>query len=245
VAAAINSGAGGGSFVSFPTLVFLGVPPISANATNSVAMWIGGAGSIGAYRDMLGSPTRRLLIMLAVCVLGGAAGALLLLHTPQHAFDVIVPWLLLFATVLFACGPILKKLRERDRAKGEDLTEPPIFALLPVFVVAVYGGYFGGGQGFLLLAMFALVGIANVQRANALKIVFSFVNNGVSTIPFVVAGVLEWDVAAVMCVSAVLGGYYGGKVVRKLPGEPLRWGIVTLGIVLTVLFFVRAHYATA
>ncbi len=237
VAAAINSAAGGGSFVSFPTLVFLGVPPIGANATNSVAMWVGGAGSIGGYRDLLEHPSARTRAALLTCLLGGVAGGLLLLRTPAKAFSAAIPWLLLFATLLFALGPLLLKLRG---GRGGAVREIPYAGLVPLFFVSVYGGFFGGGQGFLLLALFVLLGFADLQRANALKIVLSFVNNGVPLIPFVLARVVTWDAAAAMCGGALVGGYYGAKVVRRIPPEPLRWTIVALGAVMTVVFFRRA-----
>ena len=236
--AAVNSAAGGGSFISFPTLVFLGVPPITANATNSVAMWLGGAGSIGGYRDLLEHPTVRVRWMLAVCVLGGVTGALLLLRTPPAAFSAIIPWLLLFSTLLFAAGPLIRRLT--GGADADDVREPPYWALVPLFFCSVYGGFFGGGQGFLLLALFALTGMRDIHRANALKIVCSFVNNGVPLVPFILARALEWDAALAMCVGALVGGYYGARVVRRIPPEPLRWGIVALGAVMTVVFFRRA-----
>ena len=235
VAAAINSAAGGGSFVSFPALVFLGVPPIGANATNAVAMWVGGAGSIGGYRDLLEHPSPKTRAALATCLVGGVAGGLLLLRTPPQAFSAIIPWLLLFSTVLFALGPLLLRLR----GGGEPVREIPYAGLVPLFFVSVYGGFFGGGQGFLLLALFTLLGFTDLQRANALKIVLSFVNNGVPLIPFVIARALTWDAAGAMCVGALAGGYYGAKLVRRVPPEPLRWFIVGLGAVMTVVFFRR------
>lgn len=235
VAAAINSAAGGGSFVSFPTLVFLGVPPIGANATNSVAMWVGGAGSIGGYRDLLERPTARTRAALLTCLLGGVTGGLLLLRTPAKTFSASIPWLLLFSTLLFVLGPLLLKLGGRSRA----VDEIPYGGLLPLFFVSVYGGFFGGGQGFLLLALFVLLGFTDLQRANALKIVLSFVNNGVPLIPFVIARAVTWDAAGAMCAGALVGGYYGAKLVRRIPPEPLRWTIVALGAVMTVVFFRR------
>jgi uncharacterized membrane protein YfcA len=235
VAAAINSAAGGGSFVSFPTLVFLGVPPIGANATNSVAMWVGGAGSIGGYRDLLEHPSAQTRAALLTCLLGGVTGGLLLLHTPAKTFSAAIPWLLLFSTLLFALGPLLLRLGGRSRA----VRELPYAGLLPLFFVSVYGGFFGGGQGFLLLALFVLLGFTDLQRANALKIVLSFVNNGVPLIPFVIARAVTWDAAAAMCAGALVGGYYGAKLVRRIPPAPLRWTIVALGAVMTVVFFRR------
>jgi uncharacterized membrane protein YfcA len=237
VAAAVNSAAGGGSFISFPTLVFLGVPPIAANATNTAAMWIGQAGSIRGFREDMVRPTRRFVAVMAASALGGIAGALLLLHTPAHAFNVIIPWLLLFATLVFALSPAILKLR--GHAGGvEDVSW---WSVLPLFVVAVYGGYFGGGQGLVLLAYFALIGMTDLRRMNALKSVLAFINNGVPVIPFAFAHALAWDVAAAMCAGAILGGYYGARIVRRVPPRAMRVAIVTLGAATTVAFFLRAR----
>jgi hypothetical protein len=237
VAGAINSAAGGGSFISIPTLVFLGMPPIAANATNTAAMWIGQAGSIRGFREDMVRPTPRFIAGMIVSALGGIAGALLLLHTPVHAFNVIIPWLLLFATLVFALSPAILKLRKL--AGGAD--DVSWASTLPLFVVAVYGGYFGGGQGLVLLAYFALIGMTDLRKMNALKSVLAFINNGVPVIPFVFAHVLEWDVAVAMCAGATLGGYYGARLVRRVPPLAMRIAIVTIGALTSVAFFLRSH----
>ena len=237
VAGAINSAAGGGSFISFPTLVFLGMPPIAANATNTAAMWLGQAGSIRGFREDMARPTRRFLAAMIVSALGGVVGALLLLHTPVRAFNAIIPWLLLFATLVFALSPLILKLRKH--AGGvEDVSWS---STVPLFFVAVYGGYFGGGQGLVLLAYFALIGMTHFGKMNALKSVLAFINNGVPVIPFVIAGALAWDVAAVMCAGAILGGYYGARIVRRVPPLVMRSIIVAVGAATTVAFFLRSH----
>jgi hypothetical protein len=235
VAGAINSAAGGGSFISFPTLVFLGVPPISANATNTTAMWIGNVGSIRGFREDMTRPTPRFVAAMIASVLGGITGALLLLHTPLHAFNAIIPWLLLFATLAFAASPWILRITEHPGG-AEDVRWSSI---LPLFVVAVYGGFFGGGQGLVLLAYFALIGMTDVRRMNALKSVLAFINNGVPVIPFALAGALEWDVAAAMCAGAILGGYYGARLVRRIPPRIMRIAIVAAGAATTAVFFLR------
>jgi hypothetical protein len=237
VAAAINSAAGGGSFVSFPTLVFLGVPPIPANATNTTAMWIGQAGSIHGFRDSMLRPTPRFIAAMAVSVIGGILGAVILLHTPQHAFNIIIPWLLLFATIMFAISPWVLKLANNPGG----VTDVSWWSTLPLFVVALYGGFFGGGQGIVLLAYFALIGMTDLPKMNALKSVLAFINNGVPVIPFVIAGAITWDVAAAMCAGAIAGGYYGARLTRRLPPEAMRSAIVVLGFIASAAFFWRAR----
>ena len=237
VAAAINSAAGGGSFISFPTLVFLGMSPITANATNTAAMWIGQAGSIRGFKDDMARPTPRFIVAMIVSGIGGIAGALLLLHTPIHAFNAIIPWLLLFATLVFALSPAILKLAKRS-GEVEDVAW---WHSIVLFVIAIYGGYFGGGQGLVMLAFFALIGMTNLRKMNALKSVLAFINNGVPVIPFVFAHALAWDVAIVMCICATIGGYYGAVIVKRVPPRIMRIAIVTIGAATTVAFFARTR----
>jgi uncharacterized membrane protein YfcA len=235
VAGAINSAAGGGSFISFPTLVFLGVPPITANATNTTAMWLGNVGTIRGFREDITRPTRRFLAAMVASVAGGVAGGLLLLHTPVQAFNAIIPWLLLFATVLFAISPAILKLANHPGG----VEDVPWSSIPPLFAVAVYGGFFGGGQGLVLLAYFALIGMTDLRKMNALKSVLAFINNGVPVIPFVLARALAWDAAIAMSVGAVLGGYFGARLVRRVPPRAMRIAIVAVGAATTLAFFVR------
>ena len=235
VAAAINSAAGGGSFISFPTLVFLGMPPIAANATNTAAMWIGQVGSIHGFRDDMTKPTPRFLVAMLVSALGGIAGALLLLDTPVRAFNAVIPWLLLFATLVFALAPALLKLARRTT----NVDDIDWWHCAVLFVIAIYGGYFGGGQGLVILAFFALIGMTDLRKMNALKSVLAFINNGVPVIPFVFAHALEWDVAIVMCICATIGGYYGAVVVKRVPPRIMRIIIVCIGAATTIAFFAR------
>jgi uncharacterized membrane protein YfcA len=237
LAGAINSAAGGGSFISFPTLVFLGMPPIAANATNTAAMWIGQAGSIRGFREDMIRPSARFIAVMTVSGLGGIVGAVLLLCTPVQAFNVIIPWLLLFSTLVFALSPLLLKLRKTTG----DVDDVSWSSTIPLFIVAVYGGYFGGGQGLVILAYFALIGMTNLRKMNALKSVLAFINNGVPVIPFVFAHALVWDVAVVMCIAATLGGYYGARIVRLVPPPTMRIAIVVIGTLTTVAFFLRSR----
>jgi uncharacterized membrane protein YfcA len=198
-------------------------------------MWIGQGGSIPGFREDMRRPTARFVLAMLVSVVGGIIGAVVLLHTPQHAFNAIIPWLLLFSTVMFAASPWLLKMMRRE-GSADDI---PWSGALPLFVIAIYGGYFGGGQGLVMLAYFALVGMTDLRRMNAMKSVLAFINNAVPVIPFVIAGAIVWNVALVMSAGALLGGYFGARVARRVPPEARRIVIVVLGTIATIGFFVR------
>lgn len=237
---ALNAVAGGGSFIAFPALLFTGVPPIAANATNTVALWTGVTASGGAYRSRLDIPKRVLVPLLLTSFLGGIAGALLLLKTPTHTFMRVLPWLMLSATLLFVFG---KRLAAgRGSSVGQDAT-PAAIAGASVFelFVAVYGGYFGGGMGIVNLAMLAAVGMTDIHEMNALKSVLSSAINGVAVVVFIVKGAVHWPQAIVMIVGAVVGGYFGAHYSMRLPQPWVRWFVILVGAGMTAYFFVRAY----
>lgn len=230
----MNSVAGGGSFLSFPALVFVGVPSVIANATNTVALFPGQLASAWAYRhDFPRMEGLKPSAIIAISVAGGIAGSLLLIFTPQRAFDALVPWLLLFATVLFACS---KRLVPWVKARFH----VGAAALCVVqFFLAVYGGYFGGAVGIMMLALFGLFGIDHIHSANALKTLLSGLINAVAVVCFVLAGAVEWGPAAVMLVSAVAGGYIGARVARRMPPERVRLVVIVIGAAMSAAFFSR------
>src|SRR5690242_1882541 len=203
VAGALNSVAGGGSFFTFPTLVFTGVPPIQANATNTVALWPGTLASIGAYRKELGATPRPTLLLLGgVSLVGGLIGAIVLLHTPKDTFAALIPWLLLAATLLFAFGPRLTALvRARQGEKAGDMGMRPYGTALLQLVISIYGGFFGGGIGILMLAALGFMGMENIHEMNALKAVLNALINGIAVVAFVIAGAVFWAQALVMLVG--------------------------------------------
>ncbi|MGB6596887.1 MAG: sulfite exporter TauE/SafE family protein [Candidatus Acidiferrum sp.] len=237
---AINAVAGGGSFVSFPALLFTGVPPVEANATNTLALWVGVTASGGAYRSRLNISRRVMVPLIAAGVLGGLSGAFLLIHTPAQTFLKVLPWLLLGATLLFAFGKHLtgriSASISRDASKAA-LAGAVIFEL----AVAVYGGYFGGGIGIMNLAMLAALGMTDIHAMNALKVVLSSVINGVATITFVISGAIVWPQALVMIVGAILGGYFAAHFAQKLPQAWIRSFVILVGTGMTIYFFVRAY----
>jgi uncharacterized protein len=235
-----NAVAGGGSFLAFPTLLFLGVPPIPANATTTLALWTGAAASGGAYRRHLDVPRRVLLPLLLNSLIGGIAGAVLLLRTPPHTFMRVLPWLMLGATLLFMFGKHVAG--NRVPSVGHDATVAAIVgASVFELGVAVYGGYFGGGIGIVNLAMLAAVGMTNIHAMNALKNVLGITINGVAALVFVVKGAIYWPQAVVMTVGALLGGYFGAHYAQKLPQRWIRGFVIAVGTGMTVYFFAKAY----
>jgi len=237
---ALNSVAGGGSFIAFPALLFTGVPPIPANATNTIALWTGAAASGGAYRKRLDVPRRVFMPLLAASLVGGLAGAFLLLRTPAHTFMRVLPWLTLGATLLFAFG---KKLAGGRKSVIEHETTATALAGATFFqfAVAVYGGYFGGGMGIVMLAMLATLGMSDIHAMNALKSVMGFVINGVAVVTFIVAKAVYWPHGVIMIAGAIVGGYLGAHFAQKIPQVWIRAFVVLVGAGMTVYFFWKSY----
>ncbi len=239
----LNAVAGGGSFFTFPSLIFAGVPPIPSNATSTVALWPGSVASVGAYRRELAEQNRVLVIVLVgTSLIGGILGAILLLRTPASTFVVLLPYLLLAATLLFTfSGAITKRLRMRARGKEEKLSSGSLVGIaLAQLVIAVYGGYFGGGIGILMLATLAMMGMDNIHVMNALKTVLTSCINGVAVVTFIIAGAVFWPQAIIMIIGAVIGGYGGAYYARKIEQKWVRLFVMIVGFGLTIYFFLTA-----
>lgn len=241
----LNSVAGGGSFITFPTLIITGVPPITANATSTVALWPAALASVGGYRGMLHIERDLLLLLSGVSLLGGVLGAIVLLHTDQSLFLRLVPYLLLLATLLFAFGgPITVYLRRRSGAKGEEDASdsfrlPLVWVIILQFVISLYGGFFGGGIGILMLATLSLMGMEDIHSANALKAILNACINGVAVATFIIAGAVFWAQALVMIVGGIAGGYGGASIARRLDPKLVRRFVIFVGFALSIYFFVR------
>ncbi len=237
---ALNSVAGGGSFIAFPALLFTGVPPIPANATNTIALWTAAAASGGAYRAQLDVPRRVMIPLLVASLVGGLAGALLLLKTPAQTFMRVLPWLTLGATLLFAFGKKLaggrKSILEHE-ATGLALTAATLFQL----GVAVYGGYFGGGMGIVMLAMLAALGMTHIPAINALKRGRAFVSHGVAVVTVGAAGAVYGKHGIVMIVGGIVGGFLGAHYAQKMPQAWIRMFVVLVGAAMTLYFFWKAY----
>lgn len=234
-AGALNAVAGGGSFLTFPALVLAGVPPVIANATNTVGLLPATFTSAWAYRDDLSAARGQIPLwpFVAVSVLGGALGSLLLLVTPDKLFEAIVPWLLLFATAVFALGrPLSAWLRARVHLGLGALVATQ-------FVIGLYGGYFGGGIGILMLAMLGLYGMTDLHAMNGMKTVLSGCMNLVAAAIFVLARAVWWREALIMLAAAVVGGWIGPWLARRVPLAALRAFVVAVGVAMSGYFFLR------
>jgi uncharacterized membrane protein YfcA len=235
VAGALNAVAGGGSFLSLPALIFAGVPPVSANATTTFAMWPGSISSAVAYRRDIGQQhVRRLMPLAAVSVVGGLIGGGLLIRTSDTGFMRLLPWLMLLAALTFTFG---RSFGGR-RAAGE-LPHMSPWALGLQFLIAIYGGYFGGGIGIMMLAVMSLAGMTNIHEMNGLKVVLAVAINAVALIEFVASGAIAWSPGLVMAAGGIAGGYAGAGFARQLPPESVRRFIVVVAWVMTAYFFAR------
>ncbi len=240
LAGTMNAMAGGGSFLSFPAMLGMGVPPIEANATNTVALWPGQLTSLFTLR---GDVRRSLLpVVLGTSLVGGVGGAWVLLHTPQRTFLHLIPWLLLTGSLIFGVsGRISKWLRGRA-IEGAAAVEPAIslpglaLALLPV---CFYIGYFGAGGGFLIMTVLALFGMEEMHQLNALKVVAACASNFCAIVTFVLSGRILWHYCLVSMVAAALGGYLGARYARRMNGAVLRAVVVVTGVVIAGYFFWR------
>ncbi len=233
----VNAIAGGGSLITFPTLVALGIPPVIANVTNTVALCPGYFGATIAQRGDLVGQRARLVLLLPLGAIAGAGGALLLLATGESTFTAVVPFLILLAAILVGLQGRMRTwiARREGGARSESL------AAIPVTIAAVYGGYFGAGVGVIILAALGVVLADTLTRLNALKQTISLTVNITAAIVFAVRAPVDWTLALVMAGAALAGGLAGGALASRIPAQLLRWGIVVLGTAIATVYFVRAY----
>jgi uncharacterized membrane protein YfcA len=234
----VNAIAGGGSLIVFPAMVASGLGTLTANVTNSVALWPGYLGGVVGFRAELAGQGARAAVLSVAAAAGSAVGCVLLLATPASAFDVVVPFLVLFASLLLAAQPWVAAALGRPSADHRDARR----VLYPaVTVAAVYGGYFGGALGVILVGTLALTVHDTLRRLNALKSVLSLVVATVTVAVFGLFGPVDWAVVAVVAPAALLGGLAGARVARRLDDRVLRWCVVGFGLTVAVVLFLRAR----
>lgn len=255
---AVNAVAGGGTLLTFPSLLWAGQLEIIANATSTVALWPGALSSFWAYRSELGSSQREILVLAVPSFLGGIVGAMLLLHTDNATFARLVPYLILLATTLFVVQEPLVRWQRHRAAQGSP-TSPPVPATTAEqptpgtparwvavvafqFLVGVYGGYFGAGIGILMLAAFGFLGFRNIHHMNALKNLNGMCINGIAALMFVVKELVDWRLALLMAVGAIVGGYAGAGTARRIGQKAVRRTIIGIGFSLSVWLLVQQIY---
>jgi hypothetical protein len=237
-AGAINALAGGGTLITFPTLTFLGIPAVAANVTNTVALCPGYFGGTMAQKNDLRGQEKRLWLILPAAVIGGVAGGYLLLLSGEKLFKELVPYLILLASGLLAIQDpvrawLTRRMGEHHGARLEKLT------WLPVSLAAVYGGYFGAGLSVIVLSALGLTLEDTLTRLNAIKQAIGFAVNVAAAIFFLFSGKVVWPVALVMMVGALIGGALGGRLAGKIKPSTLRWTVVTIGVIISIIYFVR------
>ena len=240
IAGAINSVAGGGTLISFPALIAFGIPPVPANATNTAAICPGALSGAFAYRHDLPKQGGLLALLLLPSALGGLLGAWVLAITPNWLFARIVPFLVLFATVLFGFRDRLAVRLNFSRQDQESTSlGGRIWGFCFQLFVAAYGGYFGAGIGILMLASLGVMGFRDIHRMNAIKTVLSSIINGVALLYFIAKGLIVWHIAILMAAGAILGGYAGARLAKRVDQKYLRIFIVAVGLVVSFWLFLR------
>lgn len=233
VGGALNSVAGGGSFIVFPSLLVVGLGPVAANATTTVALWPAGVASAYAYRDDLPRERATLMALAVASAIGGGLGGQLLLGTSDATFARILPWLLLVAAVVFTFGP-------RASARGRGLGLPLAAGALVQLVISIYGGYFGGGMGILMLATYTLMGMTDIHAMNGLKTLLGTLINGVAVLLFVVAAKADLSLAAPVAAGSIVGGFAGASIARRVDKRHVRSFVLAVAWAMTALFFYRS-----
>ena len=239
VAGFINAIAGGGTLVTFPILIAIGIPPVIANVTNTVALVPGTIGGMWAQRKDFQSQYHRLLKLLPFAILGGIVGGLLILHTSEQTFRSIIPYLILMATLLLAAQVRIKNWVTSRLGNAHNEMHNPIIMIGMVFLAAIYGGYFGAGLGVILMAVLGLVTDDSLTRLNFLKQALAFAINLSAAIYFAFSGKVDWGIAFVMMFGFILGGLMGGKLAGKIKPELLRWIVVSAGLIAAIIFFIK------
>ncbi|HKP11212.1 MAG TPA: sulfite exporter TauE/SafE family protein [Blastocatellia bacterium] len=260
VAGMMNSVAGGGTLLTFPALIWMGIDPKAANVTSTIALWPGSLGGMVGYRRELRDSRRFMLRLAPSSVAGGLVGALLLLRTPPDTFKAIVPFLILFATVLFAAGePLMRWLRRERRESSSAAPADAVInqseqtivaadapsrawwvgAVILQFFSATYGGYFGAGNGIVMLAVLGLLGLTDIHQMNGLKNFFAVCINVIASFYFMVWGPVHWAAALVMTVGAIVGGYGGAGLARRMGRRFARGAVIFIGLAMTLSLLFR------
>ena len=234
-AGVMNAMAGGGTILTYPTLLLIGESPITANATSTVALWPGAASSMFGYRREVAQNREWLKRLFVPSLLGGALGAVLLLKTPPKTFGRLAPFLILFATVLFMLQGAIARWRGQAAAREHKGGREFVIAWLFQFGVSVYGGYFGAGIGILMLAVLGFLGLQDIHAANGIKNFFGMCINGVAAAYFIVRGAVDWPAALIMILGAILGGYAGARFARLIGREKARIAVVIIGFGIAAL----------
>lgn len=238
-AGAVNALAGGGTLITFPMLVALGVPAVSANVTNTVALCPGYLGGTLAQKKDLDGQSKRLRYVLPAAILGGVLGGWLLLRTGEKLFTDLIPWLILLASGLLAIQDPVRKWMTNRLERPHAGAASPALASLAVGLASIYGGYFGAGLSVIILSALGLTLEDTLTRLNALKQAIAFAVNVAAAVFFLFSGQVNWSLALVMMIGALLGGTLGGKLAGRIKPSTLRWTVIIIGVIISILYFMK------
>jgi len=233
----MNAIAGGGTIVTFPALIFAGVSSIGANATSTIALLPGTIAGVAGYRRNLPNVWKWTKLFMPVSLLGGFLGGVLLTRTPESVFDRLVPFLILFATVLFSAHAFFARIFRLEKRQGTISTQWLVGAMVFQFAVSVYGGYFGAGIGILMLASLGILGFENIHEMNVVKGVLGFLVNAVAAAYFIFSGLVDWPAAIIVAAGGTIGGYSGAHFAQKIRQETVRYLITLVGLLITAVMF--------
>jgi uncharacterized membrane protein YfcA len=236
-AGTVNALAGGGTLITFPVLVAVGVPPVEANVTNTVALCPGYLGATLAQRADMRGRKERLWLLLPAAIVGGIVGGILLLHTGERTFRMLIPFLILLASVLLALQEPIRSRLTHQTSHSAAISE--FWAVFPVGLAAVYGGYFGAGLSVIVLSVLAVMIDDSLTRLNALKQAIAFCVNIAAAILFLFSGLVHWSMMVVMALGSLAGGVLGGRLAGRIKPAALRWTVVTVGIIVSTIYFLR------
>jgi hypothetical protein len=239
LASAINALAGGGTLLTFPVLTAMGIPAIVANVTNHVALFPGYLGAVGAQWKIIKSQIHRLYWYIPAALIGGVLGGFLLLRSAEALFKDLVPYLILSASLLLAFGDQIRNWITKRNADGTTSSAPMIVSAVAVFLSAIYGGYFGAGLSVIYLAVLGIFLNDSLTELNGLKQILSLTTNMAASFFFIFSNKVDWTVAAIMAVFALLGGIAGGKLAGRISAKTLRIVVVTIGIIVSIIYFIK------
>jgi uncharacterized membrane protein YfcA len=253
VGGALNAVAGGGSFIGVPALLSAGIAPVSANATTTLAMWPGSLASAVAYRQEIARARHWLITLGVASLVGGLIGGWLLIRTPDQRFLRMLPWLMLAAAITFTLGGKVAERLTRRRARADQTAsdavvthgphmpgaQTPLWIWIFQLVIAIYGGYFGGGMGIMMLAAFSVAGMRDIHEMNGVKTLLAVAINGVALVEFIASGAIAWAPGLIMVAGGSVGGYYGAHFARRIEGRMVRLIVIVIAWTMTAYFFVR------
>ncbi|MBU2525380.1 MAG: sulfite exporter TauE/SafE family protein [Bacteroidetes bacterium] len=241
IGSTLNAVAGGGGFISYPSLIFCNIVPLNANGISTVALWPGNITSAIAFKKDIQLPIKFILYFIVSISVGGFFGAYLFLNTSPKAFSNFVPFFLLLSLVLFVFSNDLRTIFI-SKSKAYSFSKPNYIHLVYMFFIGIYGGYFGAGLGMIILTALSLIGLKNLNEMNGIKVILVSFNNGIAAFTYIFSGIILWQYTIVMIAGALIGGFYGAKLARQIKQEVLRNFIIFIGAVITAIFFYKQYF---